>query len=119
MAPTLIQKFVALGAYGDYSTALSATPTPTVVDAVNGNYFQSSGNDLLVIHNPTAGPLNVTISSQNDPWGRTKDITAYAIGAGLCSAFGPFKTDGWTNCGKLFFTADALLEAVVVQLRPQ
>lgn len=118
--PAEITKFNAIGAYGSYATALSADFTPVATSA-NGNYYQSSGNDLLVALN-TDGALarTITITSVPDDKGRSKDITTYSIAAGKCAFFGPFKTDGWSTCGKVFFqTSDPTLHVAVIALRPQ
>ncbi len=126
MAATKLTKFVAIGSYGIYDTvAKNATLLNTAggalndADNANGNYFQSSGFDLVLVDNPTGGALTITFSSVNDPWARTSDITAYSIGAGECAAFGPFKTDGWTSCGNLFIQPAAGLHIAVVELHPQ
>jgi hypothetical protein len=99
--------------------------TFTAVDAVNGNFFLADpvpfnngaqgtiGGDVLLVTNPTGGPLTITFTSQPLN-GRSGDITSYSIGAGLTSAFKYSLLSGWTDIsGNVFFTAQAgLLVAI-------
>ena len=48
-------------------------------DVSNGNYFVSSGKDMLVVWNDSAGTLTFGIASASDQFGRKADITAYSI----------------------------------------
>ena len=49
---------------------------------------------------------HVTFTSTTDGFGRTGDITAYAIAAGKVARFGPFGPEGWAVGGRLEFEAD-------------
>lgn len=51
------------------------------VDNTNGNSWVGNGRDLMVIQNPTAGAITVTLTSVADQLGRKGDITAYSIPA--------------------------------------
>ena len=99
----------------------------SAVDAVNGNYFQADGNpvsvrpegtiggDVLLVNNPTGGALTITFTSQPLN-GRSGDITAYSVGAGVTSAFKYSNLVGWADVnGKVFFTAQAGLLVAALQ----
>jgi hypothetical protein len=65
-------------------------------DPANGNSFPCSGKELLLIRNsdPT-NPATVTIKSAPDPFGRSQDITLYAVEAGDTSALKMTDSVGW------------------------
>ena len=89
-------------------------------DAVNGNSFPATGHELLILFNSDSGAHNVTITSQADTRGRTQDVTAYSIGAGLYSMFAFVgSTEGWADgSGNITFTAaDATVKAAVVKVQ--
>jgi len=72
----------------------------TAADVTNLNYADMTGYEILLAFNSTVGAEDVTVNSAADPTGRTKDITAQAIGAGAMLAFGPFKfLTGWAQGG--------------------
>jgi hypothetical protein len=64
--------------------ALALDKTFTPVDLLNGNSFQASGNDLLVVYNSDAAPHTFTIQSAADDVGRFATFT-YTVGAGVYS----------------------------------
>jgi len=65
-------------------------------DDLDGNAFPCTGRELILIQNTHAtDAATVTISSAPDPYGRTKDITTYALDAGEFAAFWVGKTIGW------------------------
>jgi len=79
-------------------------------DVVNGNYFAADsligygrgvagngGGDTLLVWNTDAAPHNLTIKSQPDDAGRSSDITAYVVGAGVVSAFNFSNFAGWAD----------------------
>lgn len=77
-----------------------AAVTLEAADATNLNYAEMTGYEILLAFNSDAGSHTVTINSAPDPQGRTKDITAQSIGAGLIYVFGPFKfLAGWAQGG--------------------
>lgn len=98
----------------------------TAVDAVNGNYFVANGvvadlpsgsigGDILLVLNPTAGALTITFASQPLN-GRSGDITAYSVGAGVLSAFKYSKLVGWADANSnVFFTGQVGLTVAVLQ----
>lgn len=69
------------------SPASDAAVTYAATDAVNGNTVVNNGKVALVVKNPTAGPISVTVVSVPDSNGRTGDITV-SIPAGGEEAFG-------------------------------
>lgn len=70
-------------------------------DATNDNQFTMSGNDLLLVRNAHGSTAKtVTINSSPDSQGRSKDITAESLAAGVVRVFGPFKNLlGWQQSG--------------------
>lgn len=90
----------------------------SAVDAVNGNFFVADqissnlpggtiGGDILLVNNPTVGALTITFTSQPLN-GRSGDITAYSVGAGVTSAFKYSQLVGWADVSNsVFFTAQA------------
>lgn len=81
---------------GPYPTSL-ATLTLTAADAVNGNSFKMSGNDLLIVDGGAAGGT-VTLTGPVNKRNRTGTITAEAVAATALKIFGPFRNqDGWLN----------------------
>ncbi len=54
-------------------------------DPVNGNYFQSSGRDLLLVFNSDSAPHTFGIQSAPDQFGRFANIT-YTVAAGSYEA---------------------------------
>ena len=106
MARAALTKTTALGAYGTYSAG-AADLTMTAADASEKNSFTCTGNDLVIAHNTGAVERTITISSVADPYNRTGDITAYALGAGEYAVFGPFKVRGWQQSdGKIYLEAN-------------
>lgn len=96
MARVTIVKTIAKGQFGDYAGANSADLTETAADVANKNQFQLRPRDLLIVHNTDAAPQTVTLTSVADEHGRTKDVTAYSLGAGEIAVFGPFyNEEGW------------------------
>lgn len=97
------------------ATALNITETAT--DNVNGNSFPLTGHDVLLLHNTDVSARTVTISSAPDQRGRTADITAYSIPAGVIAAF-HFRgaQDGWAQTdGTIHFTtSNALIKAFIL-----
>ena len=91
---------------GGYASA-ATTLTMAAADTVNQNDFVASGNDIIVFHNTGASSRTITITSSNDPFGRTGDIAAESIAAGAYKVFGPMKTQGWVQSdGKILVQAN-------------
>ena len=95
MARTALTVAVPKGPY-DAVTANGLDFAFTAADEVNGNAFACTGRELVLVRNTHAtDATTVTISSAPDPYGRTKDITAYSLAAGEFAAFWIGKTAGW------------------------
>jgi len=74
------------------------TLTRTAADTSNQNKFTATGNDLLIFENTSADTAyTVTITSENDKYGRSGDITTEAIGSGVIKFYGPMKVHGWRD----------------------
>ena len=97
MARTTLTKTTALGPYGDYSAANAADLAMAAADTTNYNQFVASSRDLVIAHNTGGSAYTVTITSSDDPYGRTGDVAAYSLGAGEYAVFGPFKRPGWVQ----------------------
>jgi hypothetical protein len=87
-----------------------------VADAVTANLPSGTvGGDELIVHNPTAGALTITFTSQPLN-GRSGDITSYSVGAGVHSAFKYSQLQGWVDAnGNVNFTAQAGLVVAVLR----
>lgn len=117
MARTTITAQVPLGSIGDYSVANAADYTYTAADTVNQNDTLLTGKELLLARNVDASPHTITINSQDDPFNRKEDVTAYSLGANEFAMFGPFDRTGWVNAGKLEFEGDNVnIEFAVIRL---
>lgn len=119
MPRTTIAAQTFAGAYPSLPVAGgSADITWTTADIENGNHTPLvNDKTVLLAKNDTAGALTVTILSVPDSLNREGDIGPYSVGAGVVSRFGPFKTVGWANSGKLEFDAEtADIEFAVIQL---
>lgn len=87
-------------------------------DVANGNMCSIVDNKTtLIAQNTGASARTITISSVADTLNRLGDITAYSVGVGKTSRFGPFKLVGWSSSGKLNFDgAHAELVLAVITL---
>lgn len=107
MARTTLLKTTLNGAYPVLPiTALSADvnlQASTGSSGSNGNQFAwgDAARLLVIAHNSGASGRTVTITSKVDPFNRTGDISAYAIAAGVVSAWIVERTG--------FYQADAML----------
>ncbi len=68
-------------------------------DYTNGMTFPANGATGLVISNPTAGAITLTVHSQPDAQGRSGDINAYSIAAGHLVILQEFPGQGWNTAG--------------------
>lgn len=95
MPRTLLTPVTPVGPYPTSFAANSLDIAWANSDTANGNYFVSSGRDLLLVRNGDAAPQTITIASKIDPYGRTGDITAYSLGIGETMAFWFGNIQGW------------------------
>ena len=104
MARTSLTKTSIPGGYSGTGKKL----TVAAADTTNQNSFKANGNDLVVAHNTDSGSHTVTITSVEDRYGRTEDISSYSIPAGEIHIFGPFPTHGWQQTdGSIYLESDS------------
>lgn len=87
---------------GPYPGTIAANDLDVVpfnLDNTNGNVWVGTGRDLLVIQNPTAGAITVTLTSSADAAKRKADITTYSLGAGEFMTFWYGNLVGWDQGG--------------------
>src|SRR4051794_36985247 len=102
MTRTVLPKTNVVGPYAVAGVAC----TQTAADAVNGNRFAMSGDDILLAYNSGASGHTVTVSSVPLN-GRSGDITADAIAAGEIRAYQRFPMPGWNQAdGYLYVSAN-------------
>lgn len=106
-----------VAATGPFPTA-GVVATPVALDTSNGNVVAMSGRDLVLIFNSDSASHTVTFASTPDPQGRTGNITAEAVAAGVYKIFGPFGKLGWMQSGGDLFIdcSDATVKASVIQI---
>ena len=98
--------------------ANSLDVTFAAADVVNGNYFDASGEDILLMWNDGgASPFYVTISSVIDEKNRTGDITEYDVGIDEIAAF-KLKNLGWrqTDGGIYVDAEDVAIKLAILKL---
>lgn len=104
----------------DAVSAGSEDFTFAALDAVNGNYFQCTGREIILVENTDAGAQTVTIDSVDDEKGRQEDITTYSLAANDFAAFGVGLTNakGWkqTNGQVYIDTSSANVKIAVLRL---
>lgn len=93
MARTVLTPIDVPDKYGTAGVAI----TWTAWDATNGNRFLCTGREILLARNVGAGAQTVTVTSQNDPQGRTGDISADSIAAGAFACYQRFPLSGWAD----------------------
>jgi len=103
MARTELTKTVTPGGYSGTGNKL----TMAAADTSNNNYFSANGNDLVAAHNTSVDTnYTVTITSVDDRFGRTEDISTYSVPHGEIHILGPFPTHGWQQSdGSIYLQA--------------
>ncbi len=100
MARTAITKTTAPGAYGGAWEEL----TLAAADVENGNNFVLTGREILVMYNSSADTAYyVTLTSVDDRFGRSEDITQVDIPFGDYMIFGPIPLEGWQQTDGTFY----------------
>lgn len=99
-----LTKTTAPGAYSGAWTAV----TFTAAIFADKEQFALTGRELLLIRNTSADTAYyVTITSVDDPTGRSRDITTIDIAFGATVVWGPTKVDGWKQTdGNLYLEAE-------------
>ena len=80
---------------GSYAADIQTVTMTAAQVAADYNRFTMSGNDLLIILETAGAPATITINSEDDPMGRTGDLTTVALAANELAVFGPMKALGW------------------------
>ena len=96
MAATVIAPQDVLGSnVSEGATAQLTTLTWTAIDIVDTNKITMPGRKMMLIfRNDDVAEKTVTISSSDNPYGRSGDITAFAMAAGAY-AIRIFEPAGW------------------------
>lgn len=87
-------------------------------DPSNGNQFDASGRDVLLVRNTDAvNPQTVTVISTPDRYGRTGDASR-SVPANGSAVFQKFPLSGWVqDDGNIYVdVADAAIELAVVRI---
>ncbi|KAA3645336.1 MAG: hypothetical protein DWQ07_12775 [Chloroflexi bacterium] len=102
MARTALPKLTLPSKFPDLPLAANAADFVfTAADVANMNYFQSSGNDLVLVQNINAGAQTYSIDSYPHPQvNRSGDIDTYSLGPGEF-AMHRVGGDGWDQPGGL------------------
>ncbi len=110
---------VPLGSIGDYSVGDAADIAFLAADVANQEQFASTGKEHILARNVGGGPFLITVTSVNDPFNRTGDITDYSLGAGEFAILGPFDRTGWKQAdGFIFFEANNVaIEFAVIRIQ--
>lgn len=96
MARTTLTVTAPKGPHPGVVTANLLDVTYAAADQANGNQFQHTGKELLLMRNSHATNAGtVTVKSVADDFGRTQDITTYNLDAGEFAAFLMTDTRGW------------------------
>ena len=119
MSRTALTPHTPVGPYPTSVGAAALNIAETASDASNGNYVANmTGREVVIARNTDSGAQTVTFTSAPDEKGRTSDITAYSIGAGLIAYFS-FRggTTGWQQSnGQLYIdTSSALVKLTCLQ----
>jgi len=96
---------------------------PVAMDAVNGNYFNASGKEILMFLNTDTSTHTVTVSSTADSLGRLDtSLTTYTVPVAAGGLSGISVVDmtnltGWVQSGQTvnLTTSSALVKIVVLR----
>lgn len=94
------------------------TITPVAMDAVNGNSFPATGQEILLFQNTDASAHTITITSVADNLGRTdSSMNGYSIAANLIAMIQLSQIIGWIQPGQVVFLAtnSALVKIAVLR----
>jgi hypothetical protein len=94
------------------------TVTPVACDAVNGNSFTVTGQEILVVQNSGASAYTFTVQSVADPFGRTDtSLTNYSVAAGGIAMIELKYLIGWQQTGQVAYTScsNASLKFAIVR----
>ncbi len=98
--------------------------TPVAADIVNFNQFALTGYEILIALNSAASAGTVTITSNPDAYGRSKDIVTASVPAAVgglsgIKVFPRFSLGGWRQPdGNLYLVASAVtIQFIVIQVQ--
>lgn len=113
MARVTIPPVSAPGAYA----YLGAPAAWTAAVPSSKNQFLATNHELLLVRNAGAVSHSITITSADDPFNRTRDVSE-TISAGATRIYGPFRVTGWKQIdGYVYLEADsAEIQFLVVTL---
>jgi hypothetical protein len=95
MAATVIAPQDVLGAYVNEDATQMTTLTWTAIDIVNTNSITMAGRKMMLLfRNDDVAAKTITISSSENPYGRSADVTAFSMAAGAY-ATRIFEPVGW------------------------
>ena len=95
MAATVIAPQDVLGSNVSEGATQMSTLTWTAIDITNTNKITMTGRKIqLIFRNDDVAEKTITISSSDNPYGRSGDITAFAMAAGAY-AIRIFEPTGW------------------------
>ncbi len=101
-------------------TAGSLDFTFAASNSADGNYFVSTGREIILVQNADASTQTVTIDSVADEKNREGDITTYSMAAGDFAALGVGLTNakGWKQTsGQIYInTSDDDVKLAVLRL---
>lgn len=115
MARQTLAKTTAPGAYAGEWTAV----TFTAANPTDKEQFALTGREIVLIRNTSADtPYYVTITSVDDPFGRSEHITQIDIAFGATVVWGPTALEGWRQSdGNLYLEAEnADIEYAVITI---
>ncbi|MCP4201161.1 MAG: hypothetical protein GY769_04425 [bacterium] len=104
-----------------YEDDIASTPVNPgfVAGTVAGDTFRCTGKEILLVWNQGGAPYTVTVTSQPlSVSGRTGDITAASIPAGVFRVFQIFPRDGWESGGLVSIAVSNALVFVAVLRAP-
>lgn len=114
-------------------TALTVTTIPSpyggagvavtmdAADTSNQNRVPLTGREIIIAQNTGGAPYTVTVTSVDDRYGRSEDISAESIAAGAIRVYGVgLALEGWQQTdGNLYLQAsNAAVKFGVLKLNP-
>lgn len=80
--------------------------TLQAADFTNGMTLALDGRTRLVVQNPTAGAITITLNGAADPYGRSKSVTAHSIAIAAFLVTAEFPVVGWNSGGGALMNID-------------
>lgn len=99
-------------------TAGQLTVTPVACDTSNGNVFNATGREILLLQNTDTSAHNITVTPVTDPYGGTNtSLTNYSLPASSISVVQMKYLVGWASSGQIAIPACSsnLIKIAVLQ----